>query len=120
MRARGKPTRLELHRLRYNQAGRRGPLLTIWDLDNVEKNLVQAEILQDVRVMRIDFTGDMDEQIWDGVQAEVFAEWGIMCPHPDSSREDADLPGTERCKVCGSVLFPRHRPAQAAAQRSKK
>ncbi len=104
MRARGRPTRLELHRLSYNRNGRRGSLLTVQDLDDHEKEIVNREVLQDVRVKRIDFTGDMDEQIFDEVQMGVLAEYGVMCLHPEYSLEKSDHPRAKRCGVCGALV----------------
>lgn len=124
MRTRKTPTRLELHRLKFNQNGRRGSLLRFQDLDAEERDLLQQELLQDVRVKRIDFTGPMDEKVFDSVQMEVYAEWGVMCPHPHSSlrslspeKKDKKLPNTlkelmamprafHECGVCGCIVFP--------------
>ncbi len=104
MHARNKPTRLELHRLKYNQNGQRGPLLTVWDLDNSEKKIINREILQDTRVKRIDFTGDMDEQIFDEVQMGVLSEYGVMCPHPEYSLKKSSHPKAALCEVCGALV----------------
>jgi hypothetical protein len=109
MRPRGTPTRLELHRLRYNQAGRRGALLRLEYLDQNEKDIINREIIQDVRVKRLDFTGDDDERIFDEAQGEVLAEYGVMCPHPKYAREPADLKKVERCTLCRAVVFPLYR-----------
>ena len=111
MRPRSTPTRLESHRLKYQQAGRRGQLLRVEQLEKVEKRMLQEELLKDVRVKRIDFTGDMDEQIYDEVQCGVFAEYGVMCPHPRYSQKNAHHPGhagepVKECGVCGCIIFP--------------
>jgi hypothetical protein len=102
MRTHATPTRLEIHRLKYNHTGRRGPLLHIIQLTDHEKEILNSEILQDVRVQRIDFTGDMDEQVFDEVQARVFAEWGVMCPH--SSLSPADRAAHRTCPACGAII----------------
>ncbi len=86
--------------------GRKGPLLRIEDLTPAEKDRLNREIISDIRVKEIDFSGPMDEHIFDLVQSEVFAEWGIMCPHPDYSLEQSDHPEAKRCGVCQAVLFP--------------
>ena len=104
MRTRLWSTSIEIHRLKYNQVGRRGPLLSIHQLTDVEKEILNSEILQDVRVQRIDFTGDMDEQIFNEVQSRVFAEWGIMCPHP--SMKAVDYATHQTCPACGAVPHP--------------
>ncbi len=116
MRTRGPPTRLELHRLKYNQNGRRGPLLTIRDLDDQEKEIINREVLQDVRVKRIDFTGDMDEQIFDEVQMSVLSEYGVMCPHPEYSLSPSKVHGS-RCNVCGCCLLQPLRTKSKAAKK---
>lgn len=105
VRTRGTPTRLEIHRLKYNQAGRRGTSLNILQLSDVEKDILNSEILQDVRVQRIDFTGDMDEQIFNEVQARVFAEWGVMCPHPGMSALERST--GQECPSCGALVMPK-------------
>lgn len=108
MHSRGKPTRLELHRLKYNQGGRRGPLLRLVDLEDQEKDLINREVLKDVRVKNIDFTKDGDEQIFDDVQVGVLAEYGIMCPHPELERPPPGFSSKKgyECTVCGCVVFP--------------
>jgi hypothetical protein len=102
VRPRGKPTRLELHRLKYNQNGRRGPLLRMSDLTDKEKDIISSEVLKDVRVKRLDFTGDLDEQIFDEVQFGVLSEFGVMCPH--SLTEPGFHKFSERCITCGCVM----------------
>ena len=102
MRRSGKPSRLEIHRLKYNQAGRRGPLLRMAELTDAEKKLISSEVLQDVRVKRLDFTGDMDEQIFDEVQFAVLSEWGIMCPHGLTEKGHHAL--YVRCITCGAMM----------------
>jgi len=104
MRSRGTPSRLEIHRLTYNQAGRRGALLTLRDLDDYEKEQLNREILQDVRVKRLDFTGDMDEDVFDQVQAEVFSEWGVMCPHHNTDLIGDHLKFMCKCRACGALM----------------
>lgn len=107
MRPRKTPSRLELHRLRYNANGRRGPLLTIHELDDYEKDIIQQELLKDVRVQRLTFTDPMDEEIYDGVYLKVLSEWGIMCNHPHYSVEPIKNSAGYRCGVCGcAILWP--------------
>jgi hypothetical protein len=57
-------------------------MLSYSELDNVEKEILQKELLQDVRIKRIDFTGDMDEQIYDQAYVNTLSNWGVACPHP--------------------------------------
>jgi hypothetical protein len=105
VRTAGKPTRLEIHRLKWNQNGRRGPMLAYASLDDLEKELVQKELLQDIRVKRIDFTGDMDEQIYDQVYLEVLNEWGVTCPHPTSALKRSTF--SLFCSTCGcDIVVP--------------
>ena len=92
--------RLIAHRLKFLQNGKKGQLLAAGDLTKDEKNFLQRELLKDVRVRQIDFTGDMDEQIFDEVEMQVLSEWGVMCPHPPASRQRYN------CSVCGCVVFP--------------
>ena len=102
MRSRGTPTRLEVHRLKYNQLGRQGPLLTYGDLDRKEKQFLQDQLLKDVRVANIGVTGDNDEVIYDQVLLGLLAEFGIMCPH--SVQEPAEHKQAARCCVCGALV----------------
>lgn len=116
MRARRTPCRLELHRLRFQRDGRRGPLLRIEQLDPVEKEMIQ----QDLRAARAERV-DPDERSMARTQAEVFAEWGVMCPHPNSSLDPIspnltliDVKNGKsarvhvcRCDACGASVFPR-------------
>jgi len=115
MRARKTPSRLESHRLKHNQQGRRGPLLRVSDLTDFEKDLIYKEVLQDIRVKRCTFdkaeTVEMDSQVFDQVEMEVFAEWGIICHHPSyfhSAQKNT-------CSVCGCIVFPARGPRPRAA-----
>jgi hypothetical protein len=105
MRPRSTPTRLEVHRLKYHQNGRRGPLLKYIELDTVEKGLIQTELLQDVRIKRIDFTGELDEQIYDSVYMEVLSDWGVACSHPVVAIEKGKY--APYCRACKcNVIVP--------------
>jgi hypothetical protein len=104
VRARSKPTRLELHRLKYNAAGKRGELMRFEDLDPIEKDLITNDILQAMHVERTGFSGVMDEQVLDEVRMGVLAEWGVMCVHPFYSLKPADHPKAKRCRVCGALV----------------
>lgn len=99
-----KPTRLELHRLKFHASGERGALLTYASLNKLEKSLIQAELLKDIRVSKLDFTGDMDEIVYDRVLAELLSKWGIMCPH-EVLDEDDDTNDHPVCLACGSIVF---------------
>jgi hypothetical protein len=111
MRPRATPSRLEIHRLKFHQNGRRGPLVRYSELDAYEKELIQKELLQDVRVKRIDFTGDMDEEIFDQVYLEVLSNWGVACPHPFGSIEGGLH--APHCRACGCSVI------SALTQRAK-
>lgn len=104
MRERVRPTRLELHRLKFNQDQGKGELLVFEQLSPAEKKLINDDILRDTRVQRIDFTGPLDEQIFDGVRMRVLSEWGVMCIHPKYSLEPSHHPGAMRCPVCGTLV----------------
>jgi hypothetical protein len=71
------------------------------ELDEYEKGLISREVLQDVRVKRLDFTGDLDEQIFDEVQFGVLSEWGVMCPHNNAEKASHKLAVV--CKACGCL-----------------
>lgn len=75
-------------------------------LSEEEKNILQNEVLQDIRVKRIDFTGPMDREIFYEVQTQVLSEYGVMCPHSENWQEPADHPKAKRCRVCGALLLP--------------
>ena len=77
-------------------------MLSYAELDGVEKELIQKELLQDVRVKRIDFTGEMDEQVYDQVYLEVLTEWGVACPHPTSALKKSTH--SLFCSTCGCDL----------------
>jgi hypothetical protein len=104
MRTRGTPTRLELHRLKFHQNGRVGPRLSLQQLSDAEKELIQHDLLEDVRVKRIDFTGDLDEEVFDQVYLEVLCSWGVMCTHPSGSLQPSRHPLARTCSVCGSMV----------------
>ena len=104
MRERVKPTRLELHRLKFNQDGGKGELLTFDQLTPAEKKLINDDILGDTRVQRIDFTGPMDERVFDEVRTRVLSEWGVMCLHPKYSLEPSHHPKALRCGVCQALV----------------
>lgn len=74
-------------------------------LSGPEKDLIQGELLRDVRVKRIDFTGELDEQLFDSVFLEVMTEWGVICNHPSSALEQSHS-AAKKCGVCGCLVFP--------------
>jgi len=114
MRARRKPLRLELHRMRFERDGRRGPLLWLGQLDPAEKELIQ----QDLRAAR-STSVDADERAMARTQAAVLGEWGVMCPHPSGSLDPIGklkrrgvkdgrptLDPVCKCDACGAAVFP--------------
>jgi hypothetical protein len=102
MRSRGTPTRLELHRLKHLQANRRGPLLTVHELSDEEKEILNSELMQDVRVQRLGAIREKEStEIWDAAYLDVLSEFGVMCPHPIASVDDRG------CSLCGCALFVR-------------
>jgi len=68
-------------------------------LTDEEKDILNREIVKDARVKELEFCDAMDEHVYDRVQAEVFSEWGVMCPHPIQ-----DVHG-HSCTCCGAALF---------------
>lgn len=100
--------------MNFQRDGRRGPLLRLDQLEPAEKELVQ----QDLRARRLDDV-QPDERRMARVQAEVLAEWGVMCPHPSSSLDQIgklDVLGLKAgkpvrspvcsCDACGAAVFP--------------
>lgn len=90
-------------------------MLALSELTPIEKEQVQRELLQDVRVKRIDFTGDMDEEIFDQVYLEVLTEWGVSCPHPSSSVKPIQGGRAWECAVCGCLIISGRDPGRRAA-----
>lgn len=117
----GTPLRLELHRLKYVQSGRRGPLLILADLDAAEKDFLQREVGKDVRVRTLNWTDPADESIFDGAYIDLLAEWGIMCPHPVTAISALDVPNRPgqrafNCRMCGcDLIVGRQDAARATA-----
>ena len=115
MRPRKTPSRLESHRLKYNQLGRKGPLLRLEDLTKYEKDLIYGEVLQDIRVKRASFDDasnvEEDARVFDEVEMEVFAEWGVICHHPAYFYSKQG----NSCPVCRCLVFPARGPRRKAA-----
>jgi hypothetical protein len=74
-----RPTRLELHRLKYCAAEGKHPLIPWKDLSDFEKNQFSTSFFQALFV---------DKQKRDPyvVYADELSNWGIMCPHPQHKR----------------------------------
>jgi hypothetical protein len=112
MRPRGTPTRLELHRLKHLQANRRGPLLTIHELSDEEKEILNVELMKDVRVQRLGSIHEKESTaIWDAAYLDVLSEFGVMCPHPIASIDDRG------CDLCGCALFVRRNKKSVRARK---
>lgn len=115
MRTRGTPTRLELHRLKYHQMGKTGPLLVGTELTEEEKDILNRAVAKDIRVKDLEFCDKMDEKIYDQVQAEVYSDWGVMCPH----YIDIDKTGSH-CPACGASVFAAHGSSELVRKLLKK
>lgn len=97
------PTRLELHRLRFHRDGGRGEFLSYDDLDLAERHILSQEVFTTIYLDG----RKRDPYI---ICAEVFASWGVMCPHPlevrlyGGTEKKPFGSGTHRwylCKACG-------------------
>ena len=99
---RSKPTRLELHRLKYHKENHRVPLLSMSSLDPVEKLLVSKDFFSRLFLQR------RINQPYE-VYAEVLSSWGIMCPHPQLGKDHV-------CGCCGSRVLDQ--PGIPAAKRA--
>lgn len=104
--SRGTPTRIELHRLRYHWLGKKADLIPFHCLDPEEKKIVAQDVLTHIYL-----NGGKDPY---RVYAEVFASWGIVCPHPQHMRKYSGTTFSEfplsshrwyNCGVCGCSIF---------------
>ena len=87
-----RPTRLEIHRVKYAAANGRLELLSLSELSDFEKGLISKDFFSALyRERRI-----VDPY---GVYSEVLASWGVMCPHPT---EQVSL---DTCRACGGRIF---------------
>lgn len=73
-----KPTRLELHRLTYHKAGKKGSLLMVAELDPEEHAQLSEHFFGEIR--RHPGVDPYD------IYSQVMADWGIMCHHPQTRR----------------------------------
>jgi len=83
-----RPTRLEVHRLKYRAAEGKHPLIPWKDLSDFEKGQFSTAFFQSMF---------LDKQRRDpyAVYAEELSNWGIMCPHPQHKRLYAGLVRSE-------------------------
>ena len=106
-------TRLERHRIEFENARRMGPLLPLDDLDPEEVALVNRSFLERCRRDRVDGIDQMYEAYVGSLH-----EWGVMCPHPQHlrlydgwQRSDSPLPFTESpwfsCGICRAAVMNR-------------
>lgn len=74
-----RPTRLELHRLKYRSAEGKHPLIPWAELSDFEKNQFSKQFFNALF---------LDKQRRDPytVYVEELFSWGIMCPHPQHKR----------------------------------
>lgn len=101
-----KPTRLELHRLRYHKENHRIPLLTMSCLDPIEKLLVSRDFFSRLFLEKR-LTHPYE------VYADVLSSWGVMCPHPQHVRKESV------CGCCGAqVIGDRQVPLPRRAARA--
>jgi hypothetical protein len=87
-----RPTRLELHRLKYHQAQGNLPLLPWNELSEYDRGLFSSDFF--TRCF-------LDRQVRDPyeIYVEALADWGVMCPHPEHKREGRG------CGICGSFVM---------------
>lgn len=101
-----RPTRLELHRLKFRAAEGKHPLLPWTDLSEFERGLFSKQFFQSLF---------LDRQRRDPYEIlrQEYAGWGIMCPHPQHLRlyggkVKSDVPtGDHRwylCKCCDGYV----------------
>jgi hypothetical protein len=101
------PSRLELHRMKFHHLEGKCELLSIYELDEYEKDLLQQELLKNVKVKRLTFTNDEDEEIYDKAFFDVCSEWGVMCVHPTYRVKKLENTVGWHCDLCGcSILWP--------------
>ena len=96
------PTRLEVHRLKFHQAKRKGPLMTFAELTPAEARLVMNDVFS-AMVLSGSRVGPY------GVYNEVLSKWGIVCPHPASQRRGHEEGGHFRCESCRCISAERWR-----------
>ena len=100
MRASSATVRLKNHRAKYNATGKRGALLSYASLTKREQKFIQDEILKDIRISRLEFVENIEEDDldYDHVLAETLTAWGIMCPHNSLSSKN-------ECHACGAMIL---------------
>lgn len=90
------PTKLELHRLKYQATGGKHRLLAWSDLTDDERRTVSRDIFLALR------SHGQDRDYYE-IYLEVLMEWGIMCPHPNHLKTYIDRPHLHfRCSMCGT------------------
>jgi hypothetical protein len=117
MRTRKTPSRLELHRLKYHRDGYRGPLLSVHELDDYDRDLIQNELLKEVKSQRVSFTDPADQKMFDKISLQVLTMWGIACMHPHASLTFLPDIGVYQCGVCECELVGKWPKAPAALRR---
>ena len=106
MAARETPTRLELHRLKYQHDGRRGPLLTVDSLEPEERDILSAAVFAAMQQNQ-----GADKHV---VYVDVLSQWGVMCSHPQHGRlyvgsvkSSVPMPNLKwyTCDYCGGYVI---------------
>lgn len=106
-----RPTRLELHRLKYQAASGKLPLLFLKELSEKEKKMVSDDFFS--RELLGDRLSDPHTTL-----AAVLASWGVMCTHPPQLGVAEKLTkATEArwfvCSACGCRVLADHHPLRA-------
>ena len=115
---RSKPTRLELHRLKYHQRGMVGPFLSFSELDQEERDILSRDVFQSIYL-------NQGRNPYE-VVSEVFDSWGIRCNHPQArrlyeGRERSVVPTARfkwyNCESCGCSVINDDMPGDRPAKR---
>jgi hypothetical protein len=98
------PTRLELHRLKFQQSKGKEQLL-LWDeLTDAELGLISRDFFS-----RSLFTKRQLDPY--SAYADVLSSWGVMCPHPPDRRQTVEMKRDTFigrffvCGCCGSRIM---------------
>lgn len=104
---RSTPTRLELHRLRFNRDGHTGSLLSFDELDERERDIISHEFFETLHV-----SGSMRDP-YEAI-VKVFSSWGIMCIHPEERRVACSHGYV--CNCCGCIVIENKRTEETSVR----
>ena len=76
MSTKGKPNRIELHRLKFKKE-KGVALLSLSEMSRSEISFITKKVFSHIEEKKCDFYT---------AYHEVFADWGIMCSHPQEKR----------------------------------